>query len=126
MEGLVERAVTPDGQWHDVARMTLRPGTWDIQYVSYSDGPETGPGDTVTGGFSCKIDVGGVVTELEDGSNGQFGQYAFENSKVIAAPTNVVWTCKNTVAKNGAPIALDVGFYVSETTPPIDLDSTPL
>ncbi len=128
MQGIVSKRFPADRQWHDVARVTLKPGTWDVDYSSYTTSTGLGydPSSTIAGGISCKITVGGVVTLLADSSNGQYGQYTMEPSKTTAVRTDVVWTCVNTVTKNGAPFDLDMEFYVAQRTPPVTLDSAAL
>jgi len=126
MQAIVPRVVPSDGQWHDVARVTLKPGIWNVYYSSWASGPANDSFNPTTGAFPCKIDLGGAVTSLVDSSNGQFGQYTDEPSKNIAAPTNVIWTCKNTVTKDGNPFDLSAEFWVSQQTPPVELDSAAL
>jgi hypothetical protein len=67
-----------------------------------------------------------VETALPDDSNGQFGQYTTEAAKHVAAPTDVTWTCINTVTKSGTPLELDMSFWVAERTPPVALDGVAL
>ena len=98
---------------------------WTTERVRAPGPPNEWP-NTTTGSFSCKIDVGGVVTVLDDGTNGQFGQWTSERPKTITSPTNVVWTCRNTVAHGGTPFDLSAGFWVGQSTPPIQLDSVAL
>jgi hypothetical protein len=45
-----------------------------------------------------------------------------EFGKTVSVLTDVVWTCKNTVQKDAAPVPLDMTFYLEERTPPVELD----
>jgi hypothetical protein len=122
MRGIVANTLSADGQWHDVARFQLRPGTWDVQYSSYTTSTGFPYYDsTITGGVQCKLSVAGETIALDQDSNGRFGQYLQQKNTGVPLGTTVTWSCINTVAKAGVPAAISMEFWQEESTPPTQI-----
>lgn len=120
LQGQVTVTVVSDGVWRDVARVVLRAGTWDTDYISnVFAGKNFDPySSSLTGQNQCKVTIEGTTFALDDDSNGRFAHYLGQETKTVRAGADAVWSCRNTVTDSATgPVDLRMTVTVDQRTP---------
>ena len=124
-EGIVEEVVAADGEWHDVARVMLRTGTWRTSFganANLNDGSSR-YGPEFAGDFRCRIS-GAVDRSLPD--DARFGAWEFVKSLTVTDSNNesclLVPQQHYQEQRTGGP---DSPVTVAQVTPPSELSAGP-
>jgi hypothetical protein len=116
-QGAVDTVVAADGDWHDLARFTMRTGTWITSFAANAD-PSDGSseyGAEFSGSFDCRISGADNRTFTQtDGTRFGAGEFV---PALNVTDSNLVWSCRSSVTKNGSPMPMTTHLWVEQVTP---------
>lgn len=126
--GATKLNLLSDGQWHDVARIDLQAGTWEVGYgvnLNPADG-SSAYDQALSGSVGCRTTVGQTTRQLTESNGSRYGLYEDQPSVAITA-SSVTFACKNSVVRNGnEPVAFAANATVWLDSPLNTLDGEAL